>query len=72
MPSSSSPTRIRERQSQGQPDGGGVLRLQLRLLQARSSLIQQLLSEDKEIRYIYKQFPILSETSYYAAARRWR
>jgi protein-disulfide isomerase len=30
-------------------------------------LIQQLLSEDKEIRYIYKQFPILSETSYYAA-----
>ena len=30
-------------------------------------LIQQLLAEDKDIRYIYKQFPILSETSYYAA-----
>jgi protein-disulfide isomerase len=26
-----------------------------------------LLDEDKDIRYIYKQFPILSETSYYAA-----
>ena len=30
-------------------------------------LVQQLLDEDKDIRYIYKQFPILSETSYYAA-----
>lgn len=30
-------------------------------------LVQQLLAEDKDIRYIYKQFPILSETSYYAA-----
>ena len=28
---------------------------------------QALLDEDKDIRYIYKQFPILSETSYYAA-----
>ncbi|MCE9969153.1 DsbA family protein [Aeromonas salmonicida] len=30
-------------------------------------LIKQLLGEDKNIRYIYKQFPILSETSYFAA-----
>ncbi|PJG57488.1 DsbA family protein [Aeromonas cavernicola] len=30
-------------------------------------LISQLLSEDKDIRYIYKQFPILTETSHYAA-----
>jgi len=30
-------------------------------------LIKQLLGEDKDIRYIYKQFPILSETSYFAA-----
>ena len=30
-------------------------------------LIQQLLDEDKDIRYIYKQLPILSPTSYFAA-----
>ncbi|ALP42708.1 DsbA family, Com1-like subfamily protein [Aeromonas schubertii] len=30
-------------------------------------LITELLKEDKDIRYIYKQFPILSETSLYAA-----
>jgi protein-disulfide isomerase len=30
-------------------------------------LVKQLLTEDKDIRYIYKQFPILSPTSAYAA-----
>ncbi|MFG0833831.1 DsbA family protein [Aeromonas bivalvium] len=30
-------------------------------------LIQQLLAADKDIRYIYKQFPILSQSSAYAA-----
>lgn len=30
-------------------------------------LVEQLMAEDKDIRYIYKQFPILSETSYFAA-----
>ncbi|BEE16140.1 outer membrane protein [Aeromonas enteropelogenes] len=30
-------------------------------------LVKQLMAEDKDIRYIYKQFPILSETSYFAA-----
>lgn len=30
-------------------------------------LVAELLKEDKDIRYIYKQFPILSETSYQAA-----
>ena len=30
-------------------------------------LIQELLKKDKEIRYIYKEFPILSDTSVYAS-----
>ncbi|WP_303847715.1 DsbA family protein [Aeromonas sobria] len=30
-------------------------------------LVKQLMAEDKDIRYIYKQFPILSESSYLAA-----
>ncbi|MGL4251906.1 MAG: DsbA family protein [Aeromonas sp.] len=30
-------------------------------------LVKQLMAEDKDIRYIYKQFPILSESSYFAA-----
>lgn len=30
-------------------------------------LVAELLKKDKDIRYIYKQFPILTETSYYAA-----
>ena len=57
----------RGRQRQGRRDRRRVLRLQLRLLQARLHDVAKLVDKDKQVKFILKELPILSKGSEEAA-----